>query len=109
MFRDKPQYASMVPFHDITRDRAEQRSLFAETGELADRLVGQRRRLFARPLDPHQGDEGRLARGSIILQRLARPRLVAFDVQHFAGDLKGEPDGASSEDRRDGEELVSML
>src|SRR3546814_9056831 len=82
MFRDKPQYASMVPFHDITRDRAEQRRLFAETGEMADRLVGQRRRLFARPRDPHQGDEGRLARGSILVQRLARQRLVAFAVKY---------------------------
>src|SRR3546814_3694581 len=90
MFRDKPQYASTVPFHDIARDRAQQRRLFAEGSEMADGLIDQRRRLLARPSDAHQRDEGRLARGIVLVQRLAGHRFVALDVQYVVGDLEGE-------------------
>ncbi len=85
---------STVPFHDIARDRAQQRRFFAKSAEMRNRLFDEQPCLFARALQPHQRDERRLACCIVLVQRLAGQRFVALDIHDVVGNLEGEPDVA---------------
>jgi hypothetical protein len=61
---------------------------------MADGLIHQHARLFARPVRAQQGHEGFLALARILAQRLARGFLVALMVEQVVGDLEGQADVA---------------